>query len=774
VLTTGKPVIANDPANDPHAGGLPPGHPAMRSFMGLPFFFNAKMVGMIGVANHPNGYTSELVEWLMPFLNTCASLIVGYRNSRDRAKAEQSLQEANNSFTAVLQAVPDLMFELDREGKYINVWGVRGDLLFAPKSHVIDRFVKDILPAEAANEVLDAIQDADGKGTSFGRQILLPLPQGPHWFELSVSKKSSSLGKPNSYIVLSRDISATKNAEEQLRIAAATFESQQAILITDATAIILRVNQAFEKITGYSASEIVGQNLSVLQSDHHDAAFYQAMWSEIHNTGNWVGEVWDRRKSGELYPKHLTITAVYGSNHDVSNYVFVFTDIAERKQSEKEIHQLAFYDPLTGLANRRLLVDRLQQAIEKSLRSGQRGALLFLDLDQFKMINDTKGHAIGDLLLIEVARRLKTHLRKGETVARHSGDEFVLVLEELSKESDLAATQAELVAEKISRALSQPHVLEGYTCYTTPSIGISLFFGHQDSINVLFRNADVAMYQAKAAGRNAIRFFDPQMQVALEARSSLEADLRQALDEQQFSLYYQIQVDSQYRPLGAEALLRWEHPDRGLVFPDQFIPLAEETGLIVPIGLRVLETACAQICKWQRDALTRHLTLAVNVSARQLHQTDFTDQVERVLRESDVNPSLLKLELTESIVLENFEDTIDKMQTLKSLGVRFSLDDFGTGQSSLTYLKRLPLDQIKIDRSFVRDIASDPNDATIVNTIIAMSKAMGLDVIAEGVETKAQQEFLEAHGCHAFQGYLFSKPVPLDEFEGKLSSFTVG
>jgi diguanylate cyclase (GGDEF)-like protein/PAS domain S-box-containing protein len=666
------------------------------------------------------------------------------------------------------------MFELDETGRYLNVWGVRGDLLFAPTSDVIGRSVKDILPAEAANEVLAAIQDADEKGASFGRQILLPLPQGPHWFELSVSKKSNSAGSPDSFIVLSRDITATKTAQEELRVAAATFESQQAILITDSGAGILRVNQAFQEITGYGASEIVGQDLSILQSDRHDAAFYEAMWAEVDKTGTWVGEVWDRRKSGELYPKHMTITAIYGDNHEVSNYVLVFTDIAERMQSEKEIHQLAFYDPLTGLANRRLLVDRLQQAMEKSLRSGRHGALLFLDMDHFKMINDTKGHAIGDLLLIEVARRLKAHLRKGETVARHSGDEFVLVLEELSKESDVAATQVELVAEKISRELSQPYMLEGYACYTTPSIGISLFRGHQDSIDVLFRNADVAMYQAKAAGRNAIRFFDPQMQVALEARLSLEADLRQALDERQFSLHYQIQVDSQNRPLGAEALLRWVHPDRGLVFPDQFIPLAEETGLIVPIGLWVLETACAQINKWRHDALTRDLTLAVNISAKQLHQADFTHQVKRVLLQSDVNPSLLKLELTESMVLENFEDTIDKMQTLKSLGVRFSLDDFGTGQSSLTYLKRLPLDQIKIDRSFVRDIASDPNDATIVNTIIAMSKAMGLDVIAEGVETKAQQEFLEAHGCQAFQGYLFSKPVPLAEFEVKVSSSPVG
>ena len=774
VLETGEAVIANDPANDPRAGGLPPGHPAMHSFMGLPFFFNGKMIGMIGVANNPSGYTSELVDWLTPFLSTCATLIVGYRNFRERALAEQSLQEVNNNLHAVLQTVPDLMFELDGSGRYVDVWGLRGDLLYAPKSELIGSSVTDILPPEAAQRVLSAIRDAEKDGTSFGREILLPLPQGARWFELSVSKKRNAPGTPDSYIVLSRDITANKETAEELRIAAATFESQEAVLITDATSKILRVNKAFEEITGYSAAEIIGNNLNTLDSEHHDAAFYKAMWSELRQSGKWVGEIWDMRKSGELYPKNMTITAVYGDNQEITNYVSVFTDIAQRKQSEDEIHQLAFYDPLTELPNRRLLVDRLQQALEKSLRSGRYGALLFLDLDHFKIVNDTKGHAIGDLMLIEVAARLKTFSRKVDTVARLSGDEFVLVLEELSEQLDDAATQAELVAEKISAELSQVYTLGDHQCYTTPSIGINLFLGHQDDIDVLFRNADVAMYQAKAAGRNAIRFFDPQMQIALEVRSSLEADLRQALDQQQLSLYYQIQVDSQRRPLGAEVLLRWEHPVRGLVFPDQFIPMAEETGLIVPIGLWVLETACAQIKKWQRDAATKDLTLAVNVSAKQLREPDFTGQVQRALHEAGVNPSLLKLELTESIVLENFEDAIDLMKKLKSLGVGFSLDDFGTGQSSLKYLKKLPLDQIKIDRSFVRDIVSDPNDATIVNTIIVMSKAMGLDVIAEGVETEAQRQFLDLHGCPKFQGYLFSKPIPIDQFERKLKEFSQG
>ena len=465
VLTTGKPVIANDPANDARAGGLPPGHLAMRSFMGLPIFSNDKMVGMIGVANRPNGYTQELIDWLEPILNTCSTLIVGYRNTRERKQAEQALQESNNSFRAVLQAVPDLMFELDGTGKYLNVWGMRGDLLAAPENRLLGTSVSEMLPPEAANEVLAAILDADEKGMSFGRQIMLPLPQGPHWFELSVSKKHAALGESCSFIVLSRDITERKAAENELRIAAATFETQEAILITDPDSNILRVNQAFEDITGYSAEEVIGQNPRILQSGRHDAAFYQAMWSALLGTGKWSGEIWDKRKNGEIYPKFMTITAVYDDKQQVTHYVAVSSDISQRKQSEQEIHQLAFYDPLTKLPNRRLLLDRLQQAMAVSMRNGRHGALLFLDLDHFKTINDTQGHAMGDLLLIEVAHRLQTCVREGDSVARLGGDEFVVVLEELSSQPDEAATQTELVAEKIRNELGQPYMLKNYECH---------------------------------------------------------------------------------------------------------------------------------------------------------------------------------------------------------------------------------------------------------------------------------------------------------------------
>ena len=587
------------------------------------------------------------------------------------------------------------------------------------------------------------------------------------WVREHCSSEFDASGKPLRSVGAVQDITKQHLAAEQLRIAAIAFETQTAIVITDTTPKILQVNRAFEEITGYTAEETIGQNPNILSAPEirQSKAFYEEMWADLLGKGKWSGEVLDKRKDGVIYPKQLMITVVKAPDGAITHYVGSFFDITERKNAEENIHRLAFYDPLTKLPNRSLLLDRLRQAMAVSMRSGRYGALLFMDLDSFKIVNDTQGHAVGDLLLVEVARRLQSCVREGDSVARLGGDEFVVVLEELSHQTDEAATQTELVAEKIRSELNQLCMLGDYECRTTPSIGISLFRGHLENADNLLKHADIAMYQAKAAGRNAIRFFDPQMQEVLEKRATLETDLRQALARQQFLLHYQVQVDSRGKATGAEVLLRWKHPERGFVFPDQFIPLAEETGLIVPIGLWVLETACAQLNAWQHDALPRDLTLAVNVSAKQFHQADFVAQVQRVLLESGAKPSLLKLELTESTVLENVQDTITKMHEIKMLGVSFSMDDFGTGYSSLQYLKRLPLDQIKIDRSFVIDIVNDSNDAAIVQAIIVMADALGLNVIAEGVETEVQRDFLDKHGCHAFQGYLYSRPVIVGEFE---------
>ena len=573
--------------------------------------------------------------------------------------------------------------------------------------------------------------------------------------------------------LLTKAIELCRNNDERTNeliaernLLAGVFESSSSgVMLTDANVKIIQVNSAFTRITGYSHEEIRGKNPHWLSSGRQDRDFYNAMWKSIKENGHWQGEIWDRRKNGEVYPEWLSINPVMDKSGVLTNYVGIFSDISDRKEAEAQIHQLAFFDPLTDLPNRRLLMDRLHQAFSVSTRNGDHGAVLFLDLDNFKMLNDTKGHDIGDLLLREVAKRLNQCVREGDTVSRLGGDEFVVVLESLSTDADEAANQAELVAEKIRTSLNLPYELKEGLHHTTPSIGIVLFKGHRESLDDLIKHADTAMYQAKSAGRNTIRFYDPAMQAALEARIELEGELRQALHKRQLRLYYQVQVDNRHRPLGAEVLLRWDHPTRGLISPAEFIPLAEETALIQPIGLWVLQSACDQLRSWRYDMEMRKLTLSVNVSAKQFRQAEFVSQVQHILEESGIFPAMLKLELTESTVLENVEDTIAKMRELKKSGIGFSMDDFGTGYSSLQYLKRLPLDQIKIDQSFVNDIATDPNDAAIVKTIIAMADSLGLEVIAEGVETEAQHEFLDKHGCHALQGYLFGMPVPIDQFE---------
>ncbi len=448
-------------------------------------------------------------------------------------------------------------------------------------------------------------------------------------------------------------------------------------------------------------------------------------------------------------------------------------EIAARREAEEEIRNLAFYDVLTGLPNRRLLMDRLDLALSLSQRSRQYGAVLFLDMDNFKTLNDTLGHDQGDLMLVEVAERIKSCVRDADTVARLGGDEFVVVLEDVDVQSNVSLEKVALIAEKIREILSRPYLLSGREYHSSPSIGVCLYLGHEEPIDALLKHADMAMYEAKAAGRNTVRFFDPAMQKTVEAHAVLERDLRSAISGGQLRLHYQAQMDSDLKVSGAEALVRWMHPVRGMVLPGEFIPLAEESALIFEIGEWVLDTACRQLAIWQGDALTRNLSVAVNVSARQFKRADFVDRVAAVLRVHRIEASHLKLELTESVVLSDVvevADVVAKMHELKALGVKLSLDDFGTGYSSLSYLKQLPLDQIKIDQSFVKHIATDANDAVMVKTIIDLAQNFDLDVIAEGVETEDQQDFLKQHGCKAYQGYLFGKPMPHDEFEKLLGS----
>jgi diguanylate cyclase (GGDEF)-like protein/PAS domain S-box-containing protein len=567
------------------------------------------------------------------------------------------------------------------------------------------------------------------------------------------------------------DVTAQKQAElERLqadardRLQASLLDkAHDAITVSDVDGRITYWNRGAQRIFGWTADEAMGKtraDLLIVSSEE----FHNAQATALQN-GDWTGELRKRRKDGRTVTVECHLTLVRDDEGRPQSVLAIDTDITQRKQAEGEILSLAFFDPLTRLPNRRLLLDRLRHGLAACRRTGHLGALLFLDLDNFKSLNDTLGHDKGDLLLEQVAQRLTAQVPRGsDTVARHGGDEFVIVLEDLSDQQHEAAAQAELVAEKILAVFHAPFQLNGHQHHTSPSIGVALYDKHMSNVDELLKRADLAMYQAKAAGRNTIRFFDVEMQTVINKRVELEADLRHGLQQQEFCLLYQRQADAAGQTIGAEALVRWFHPRGKLVSPGLFIPLAEETGLIMQLGQWVLESACKQLVVWARNPATAHLTVAVNVSARQFRQPAFAEQVLEVLERTGANPNRLKLELTESLLLANVEHTIDNMNMLKTKGIAFALDDFGTGYSSLAYLKRLPLDQLKIDQSFVRDVLTDPNDAAIARTILGLGHTLGLDVIAEGVETQSQRDFLAAHGCRAYQGYFFGRPVAAEQF----------
>ncbi len=696
--------------------------------------------------------------------------MMAYTEQRAR-EMTQSLRDSEERLRMTLKYAPDAVFICKKDGRIVYVNDSVVAYLGYRRRELYDMTVFDLVPQDWQQVYRQESRKVLADNKHHTQEIRLVKKDGG-----KIPMELNAVLLPNGQVYGScRDITERKLAQRTLRDMQENLQRlldsvAEGIYGVDTSGVCTFVNAAFLRILGYAeAGEIVGRDMhELIHHTHADGTPYRVDACRLNQAFSLQAihvdnEVFWHRDGTALPVEYWSHPVV--KNGSVVGAVVTFLDNTQRSLAEQEIHQLAFYDALTGLPNRRLLMDRLSQAFAASERNDHYGALMFLDLDHFKTLNDSKGHGVGDLLLVEVARRLHNCLRDGDSIARLGGDEFVVVLEMLSCDTNESVLLAEQVGEKIRASLNQPYQLHQYAYSTTPSIGIVLFRGHQKSIDDLLKHADTAMYQAKGDGRNAIRFYDPEMQAALEARVQLEGELRSALDNRQFCLYYQIQVNSKRKPIGAEVLLRWMHPERGLIPPMQFITLCEDTGLILPLGSWVLQTACAQLNTWQDSVLTRDLVLAVNVSAWQFRQSDFVAQVQRVLVESGAKASRLKLELTESIVLENVEDTIQKMREIKMLGVSFSMDDFGTGYSSLQYLKRLPLDQIKIDQSFVRDITTDPNDAAIVQTIIAMTEALGLDVIAEGVEAEAQLEFLDLRGCNAFQGYLFSRPVPLETFE---------
>jgi diguanylate cyclase (GGDEF)-like protein/PAS domain S-box-containing protein len=561
------------------------------------------------------------------------------------------------------------------------------------------------------------------------------------------------------------DVTERILAEERLAVSeerhrTILLTTMEGFLLLDTQRNVLDANDAYCKMSGYGKEELLGMNvldLEALESKEQAAARIKRVQAE----GRVRFESVHRRKDGNLLHVDVSVTAI---PLDRGHFAAFFHDITERKLAEQQIQELAYFDGLTKLPNRRLMMDRLEHALIAYSRNRQNGGLLFVDLDDFRTLNDTYGHAEGDLLLQKVAQRLTSSVREGDTVARLGGDEFVVIIEGLSQSTVEAAEQVKMVGEKILAALGRPFVLPSREYRSTASIGAVMFKDAPESLDELLKLADIAMYQAKAAGRNNLRFFNPLVQAAVRARATMELDLRLAIERDEFRLYYQPQLSAGV-VIGAEALIRWAHPTRGMVSPAEFIPLAEESDLILKVGDWVLETACARIAAWAKRPEMRSIAVAVNVSARQFRQPDFVERVLTVLACSGADPRLLKLELTESMLLENVEDVIAKMTSLKAHGLSFSLDDFGTGYSSLAYLSRLPMDQLKIDQSFVRNLATDSNSAAIAQTIVALGRTLGLSVIAEGVETQEQQGLLARMGCHTYQGYLLGRPAPVEEFE---------
>ncbi|MBS4095783.1 MAG: EAL domain-containing protein [Sulfuricella sp.] len=630
-----------------------------------------------------------------------------------------------------------------------------------------DRLSGVIHPSrEAFNEFRKEARAVMGKGTPYRTERLMRRKDGELIWCRIVGKAIDPSDLPNGTLWMVEDISGQREAEENLRLAAKVFDSSiEGILITDAASRIITVNQAFTQITGYQAEDAIGNTPALLQSGKHNAEFYREMWRTLRETGQWRGEIWNRRKSGETYLEWLTISAVKNDKGEIVNFVAVFSDITSRKLAEERLNYLANHDALTGLPNRVLFLERLGLSLARAHRTQKMVAVMFFDLDRFKIINDTLGHAAGDQLLQEVALRVSTCLREDDTVARLGGDEFTVILEGIGEEKYVA-----MVAQKIIEILAKPIKLADHEMFITASVGISVYPNDGVESHALVRHADVAMYRAKEMGKNNYQFFKTEMNTRAFERLTLENSLRRALERNEFELHYQPQLDLRTgRVVGAEALIRWRHPDMGLISPDRFIPIAEETGLIIPIGEWVLRSACAQNKAWQK-AGHAPLHVAVNLSGRQFKQKDLLRMIERAFAESGLSPEYLELEITESVIMEHADETIATLACMKSMGFQLSIDDFGTGYSSLSYLKRFPIDTLKIDRSFVRDITTDQDDAAITAAVIALAHSLKLKVVAEGVENAEQLEFLRGQGCDMIQGFHFSRPMSVDAFTQRLAA----
>ncbi len=695
------------------------------------------------------------------------SALTLYRERVMRQRKVCEVAESEEKFRIIFDQAPVGIAHVDLNGRILLVNRRLCSILGYADGDLLERSFEDFCQGQHGACLDEGVKDLiAGEVAYLAVELALVHKQGSTiWVHLTVSALWEPSGIPRYFIYVVEDFSERKRAEENLRLAATVFDcSAEAIVITDPQANIVKVNRTFTEITGYADETAVGKNPRLLSSGIHDETFYKSMWATLTAFGQWQGEISNRRKNGEIYPSRLTISAVKDHKGEICNYIGISADITGRKVAEERLSFLANHDPLTGLPNRTLLGDRVQHAIALANRRGSEMALLFLDLDRFKNVNDTLGHDMGDLLLQRVGERLSEHIRKSDTLARWGGDEFVLLLETIRRGEDAA-----IVARRVLQLLTEPIEVAGYEIVVTASIGISLFPKDGENSQTLLKNADTAMYCVKESGRNNFQFFTPEMNILAQERFQIESDLRRALTQKELVLYYQPQLEiATGKIVGVEALLRWQHPGRGMISPNQFIPLAEETGLIVPIGEWVIRTACEQNRQWQEAGFGK-LRMAVNLSRLQLNDHHLAETVSQILRETNLQPELLEMEITETVMMQNLQIGISILQELGALGVHLAMDDFGTGYSSLCHLRNLPIGTIKIHQSLIRDLPAATDDLAIASAIISLAHNLRLKVVAEGVEREEQLAFLRHQACDKAQGFLFCKPMPAAELEKVLT-----